>query len=88
MKNILISNAFVLVALFVFASSTAFAQSPQVTLPSAGLTPESSFYFLDKFGEALRSFFTFNPEGKALLEITFASERVAEIKVILETKKE
>ena len=85
-KNILISNAFVLVALFVFASSTAFAQSPQVTLPSAGLTPESSFYFLDKFGEALRSFFTFNPEGKALLEITFASERVAEIKVILETK--
>ena len=63
-----------------------FAQSPQVALPSAGLTPESNFYFLDKFGEALREFFTFNPEGKARLQITFAAERVAEIKVILETK--
>jgi len=34
----------------------------------------------------LREFFTFNPDGKAHLQITFASERVAEIKVILETK--
>jgi len=72
--------------LFAFAGGTAFAQSPQVALPSAGLTPESNFYFLDKFGEALREFFTFNPEGKAHLQITFATERVAEIKVILGTK--
>lgn len=55
-------------------------------MPSAGLTPESSFYFLDKLGEALQKFFTFNPEGRARLQITFAAERVAEIKVILETK--
>src|SRR3989344_1318691 len=86
MKKIFISSTFALVALFVFAGGTAFAQSPQVALPSAGLTPESNFYFLDKFGEALREFFTFNPEGKAHLQITFASERIAEIKVILETK--
>lgn len=63
----------------------AFAQN-QVVLPRAGLTPESPFYFLDKMGEALRTFFTFNPEGKARLQITFAAERVAEIKIILETK--
>ena len=69
-----------------FVPALVFAQSPQVALPSAGLTPESNFYFLDKFGEALREFFTFNPEGKAHLQITFASERIAEIKVILETK--
>ena len=86
MKKTFISSLFALVALFVFASGTAFAQSPQAALPSAGLTPESNFYFLDKFGEALREFFTFNPEGKARLQITFASERIAEIKVILETK--
>ena len=86
MKKTFISSLFALVALFAFASGTAFAQSPQVALPSAGLTPESNFYFLDKFGEALREFFTFNPEGKARLQITFASERIAEIKVILETK--
>ena len=73
-------------ALALFTSSTAFAQSPQATLPSAGLTPESTFYFLDTFGESLRDFFTFSPEGKAHLQITFAAERIAEIKVVLETK--
>ena len=86
MKKRFISSTIALVALFVFASGTALAQSPQVTLPSAGLTPESNFYFLDKFGEALREFFAFNPEGKARLQITFAAERIAEIKVILDTK--
>lgn len=55
-------------------------------LPKAGITPESPFYFLDRLGEALQDFFTFNPEGKARLQITFAAERVAEIKIILETK--
>jgi len=63
-----------------------FAQSPQVALPSAGLTPESSFYFLDRLGENLRQFFTFNPEAKAKLQIEFAGERIAEIKVIVEKK--
>lgn len=53
---------------------------------NAGLTPENPFYFLDKLGETLQEFFTFNPEGKARLQITFVAERVAEIKVILETK--
>lgn len=67
-------------------STVVFGQNQRVALPSAGLTPESPFYFLDKFGEALREFFTFNPEGKARLQITFAAERIAEIKIILETK--
>src|SRR3989344_4147447 len=57
-----------------------------VALPNAGLTPESAFYFVDKIGEALREFFTFNPESKAHLQIDFAAERIAEIKIILETK--
>ncbi|MFA5838396.1 MAG: DUF5667 domain-containing protein [Candidatus Paceibacterota bacterium] len=74
-----------MLGVFMF-SGVAFAQSQQAVLPSAGLTPESNFYFLDKFSEALREFFTFNPEGKAHLQITFAAERIAEIKVILETK--
>ncbi|MEK7636633.1 MAG: DUF5667 domain-containing protein [Patescibacteria group bacterium] len=76
-KSILISLLFV--PFFVFAQN-------QVVLPSAGLTPESSFYFLDTLGEALREFFTFTPERKAHLQIAFANERVAEIKIILETK--
>ncbi|OGM90446.1 hypothetical protein A2999_01410 [Candidatus Wolfebacteria bacterium RIFCSPLOWO2_01_FULL_38_11] len=70
---------------FLFIPVLVFAQN-QVVLPNAGLTPESSFYFFDKLGEALQEFFTFNPEGKARLQITFAAERIAEIKIILETK--
>lgn len=83
----MIKKAFVpLLVLTLFTNGTALAQSPQMTLPSAGLTPESTFYFLDTFGESLREFFTFSPEGKARLQITFAAERIAEIKVVLETK--
>ena len=83
----MIKKAFVpLLVLTLFTSGTALAQSPQAALPSAGLTPESTFYFLDTFGESLREFFTFSPEGKARLQITFAAERIAEIKVVLETK--
>ena len=76
----------VVVSLFLSAGGVVFAQNEQILLPSAGLTPESSFYFLDKLGESLQRFFTFNPEIKAKLEITFAKERIAEIKVILEDK--
>ncbi len=85
MKKMFISSMFALVALFVLGSGTVFAHN-QVVLPNAGLTPESNFYFLDRFGEALQQFFTFSPEGKAHLQITFAAERVAEIKVIFENK--
>lgn len=74
-----------LAALAIFVGNSALAQN-QAVLPNAGLTPESPFYFFDKFGETLRTFFTFNPEGKARLQITFAAERISEIKVILETK--
>lgn len=73
-------------ALALFVSGTVFAHGEQAVLPRAGLTPESTFYFLDTFGEFLREFFSFNPEGKARLQIAFAAERVAEIEVILETK--
>ncbi|KKR53881.1 MAG: hypothetical protein UT90_C0004G0066 [Parcubacteria group bacterium GW2011_GWA1_40_21] len=69
-----------------FVGGAVFAQSSQVALPSAGLTPESSFYFLDRLGENLRQFFTFNPEAKAKLQIEFAGERIAEIKIIVEKK--
>jgi len=83
MKKIIISTIIGLVSLFVFTGGAAFAQNQQSTLPSAGLTPESPFYFLDRLGEALQRFFTFNPEARARLEITFAAERIAEIKVVL-----
>ena len=84
-KVIFISFLFVPVLAFILSPVEGFAQN-QAVLPNAGLTPESPFYFFDRFGEALQEFFTFNPEGKARLQITFAAERIAEIKIILETK--
>ncbi len=69
----------------VFAAAPALGQE-QAELPGAGITPASPFYFLDRLGEALQEFFAFNPEDKARLQVTFAAERVSEIKVILETK--
>ena len=81
MKN----TKFVLIALL-FAPFLVFAQSSQPTLPGAGLTPESSFYFLDRLGENIRQFLTFNPEAKAKLQIEFAGERIAEIKIMVEEK--
>ncbi|KKR02470.1 MAG: hypothetical protein UT29_C0002G0032 [Candidatus Yanofskybacteria bacterium GW2011_GWA1_39_13] len=75
---------YILISLL-FMPVLVFAETQSV-LPSAGLTPESSFYFFDRFGETLQRFFTFNPEGKARLEISFAKERIAEIKLILEDK--
>lgn len=69
-----------------FIPFLAFAQSGQTTLPSAGLTPDSFFYFLDQWGEDVQQFFTFNQEAKAKLQIEFAGERIAEIKAIVENK--
>ncbi|MEK7182134.1 MAG: DUF5667 domain-containing protein [Patescibacteria group bacterium] len=86
MKKTYISNTIILIVIFIFVGNIALAQSPQVTLPSAGLTPESPFYFLDRLGENLRQFFTFNPEAKAKLQIEFAGERIAEIKIMVEKK--
>jgi hypothetical protein len=62
-------------------SSVANAQTND--LPNPGLTPESPFYFLDKFSESVREFFTFSQEGKARLQVAFAAERVAELQTIL-----
>lgn len=77
---------FALVSLFALGGGTALAQGQQMILPSAGLTPESPFYFLDRFGETLRQFFTFNPEAKARLQIEFSGERISEIKLMIEEK--
>src|SRR3989344_3595565 len=73
-------------ALLLFMSGTVFAQEEQTVLPRAGLTPESTFYFLDTLGEFLQEFFSFNPEAKAKLQIEFAGERIAEIKTMVEEK--
>ena len=72
-----------LIVLFLFVG-TVHAQTEG--LPNAGITPDSPFYFLDKLGETLREFITFNKQAKVRLHIKYAGERVAEIKIILKNK--
>ncbi|MDO8663837.1 MAG: cupredoxin domain-containing protein [Candidatus Wildermuthbacteria bacterium] len=74
-----------IIASLILAPFFVFAQN-DAALPKAGLIPGSPFYFLDKLGETLQEFFTFNPQGKARLQITFAAERIAEIQVVFEKK--
>jgi len=78
------------VPFFVFAqqgnSNSVEVMPSHIQLPSknGGIMPESPFYFFDKAGEAIQELFTFNPETKVALQLTFALERIAEIQVILE----
>jgi len=60
--------------------------TPPVQFPQAGLTPEDTFYFLDQLLEIIQEFVTFNSEAKARLQVTFAAERVAEIRIMLDDK--
>ena len=85
-KKLIVIMLFLAGFFFVNAPAEAEIQGKSPELPSAGLTPENPFYLFDRLGEGLRQFFAFNPETKARLQITFAAERIAEIKVILETK--
>jgi hypothetical protein len=82
-RTILISCLIITSLLF---GGTAYAQDEELPLPDPGITPDSPFYFLDMFFEGMQEFFTFNPEAKARLHVAFAAERIAEIKVMLETK--
>jgi len=86
MKKYVLLFAFI----FLFVGNTpALAQStttPGTTTPiiiSPGLTPDSTFYFLDKFIEKLQEALTFGSDAKAKLQIKFAAERVAEIKAMI-----
>ncbi|MDE2001091.1 MAG: hypothetical protein KGI60_00825 [Patescibacteria group bacterium] len=65
-------------------TSTAGTTTP-AALPSAGLTPDSPFYFLNRVTEALQEFFTFDPAAKARLQLQFAAERISEIQSMLAT---
>jgi len=62
----------------------ATASTGAVTLPPAGLTPASPFYFLDTFGEWVQEIFAFSDESKAQLQITFAAERLSEMRLLSE----
>lgn len=85
-KIIVISLLFVGI-LFVQAQTKVQANGLLPELPGAGITPESTFYFLDRFGEVIQEFFTFNPEAKARLQTAFIAERISEARAMLGKEK-
>lgn len=68
-------------------SAQAQAQNPLPELLSAGLTPNSPFFFLERAAEAIGEFLTFDTEAKAKLQAKRALERIAEVKAMLAEKE-
>lgn len=85
-KLIIISLLFVGL-FFAQAPLKAQAQDPLPELPGAGLTPNSSLYFLERAAEAIGEFLTFDTEAKAKLQAERALERIAEVKAMLAEKE-
>jgi Domain of unknown function (DUF5667) len=59
-----------------FIGGTVAAQDEE--LPNPGITPDSPFYFLDKFTKSVGMFFTFGDEAKANKALHYAEERLSE----------
>ncbi len=67
---------------------TISVQAQTTSLPSSGITPDSPFYFLDKWGEGLSRFFAFGKEAKAAKQTEQAEERLAEAKQMADEGKD
>ena len=82
-RVVLLSCVIVISLLF---SGAAYAQIDE-ELPSPGITPDSSFYFVDIWGKKIGLFFTFRAEAKARKALQYAEERLAEAQVMADRNK-
>lgn len=72
-------------SLFTILSIFSFVSAQEETLPSAGITPDSPFYFLDTTFEDIITLFTFGDEAKINRYLDRANERIAEIQAMAES---
>ena len=86
-KKIIVVSLLFAGILLTSAPLKAQTQDPLPELPSAGLTPNSPLYFLERAAEAIGEFLTFNTEVKARLQAERALERIAEVKAMLAEKE-
>jgi hypothetical protein len=68
-------------------SGVAYAQEDEATLSDPGTTPDSPFYFMDKWGKQLSLMFTFNAGEKADKALRYADERMAEMDAMMARNK-
>ena len=85
-KKFYISIFIFLLAGLVFSTIPTLAQT-EADLPSPGLTPDSPFYFLERFFEGIGTFFTFGDVAKAKRYAELAAERIAEAKTVVDKGK-
>lgn len=84
MKKIIITTTTIAIALFMMVGPV-LAQDSE---PSAGMTPASPFFFLERFFEGIGTFLTFGNSDKAERYLALAAERLAEAKVLAEEGNE
>jgi putative hemolysin len=68
---------------FPFAGASAEADVNNIANPV--LLPNSPLYFLKDIGRAIQTFFVFDPEKKAELQLEFANQKLVETKKLTET---
>jgi hypothetical protein len=76
--RVILVSCLLLTSLFI--GGAACAQDEE--LPEPGLTPDSPFYFLDKWGKDIGMFFAFSSEAKARKALEYAEERLAEVRAM------
>lgn len=63
-------------------------KSEDLGISEPNVLPDNPFYFLKEWGRNIQSFFTFNLVKKAELKEKFASEKLIEVKKLIEKEKE
>lgn len=86
MKKLIILSLVCALAM-VFTIPTAVLAAEPETLPEPGMTPDSPFYFMDKWGKQIAMMFTFKAESKVQLALHYAEERLAEAEAMAEQNK-
>ncbi|MGM0439459.1 MAG: DUF5667 domain-containing protein, partial [Patescibacteria group bacterium] len=72
----------IMLAIFLFAGSVAFAQTED--LPDPGMLPDHPLYFVKRGAESVGTFFSFGDEAKANRHLELSEKRLAEIKALAE----
>ncbi|MFC1953615.1 DUF5667 domain-containing protein [Chloroflexota bacterium] len=87
MKKLFMVPLIMILALTFCFGGIAYAQEAEAILPDPGTTPDSPFYFMDKWGKQISLAFTFNAEKKAEKALRYADERMAEIDAMMAQNK-
>ncbi len=87
MKKVFIAVIAAILTLTLCIGGIASAQEAETALPDPGTTPDSPFYFMDKWGKQISLAFTFNAEKKAQKALRYADERMAEMDAMMVKNK-